>query len=188
MPIRSTIKVMMYLSRWVTKPIKMKKTLNLLSLAVVLLLSGSSFAQDKLGHVNYQGIIDKMPETEAAMLELQNYEQELMSVLEDKQIEYQTKINRLQTDTTLSLTVQQDLYDELLALEQRIMQFEQNAQMELAQKESDLIAPIIDKINGAINSVAEEGGYIYIFDAQVLHYANGTDVTPLVEAKLGISQ
>ena len=57
---------------------------------------------------------------------------------------------------------------------------------------SNLIAPIIEKMQNAIDSVAAEGGYQYIFDASpgngILLYAEqNLDVTPMVMAKMGIS-
>lgn len=165
----------------------MKKLTYILGLSVALLCAGSVSAQaSKVGHVDFQSVVDAMPETAEAMKSLQDYEAELMGVLQEKQMEYQTKLNRLQTDTTLSLTVQQDLYDALVALEESIVTFEQNAQQELIIKENNLIAPIVDKVDAAIATVAEAGGFTYIINAGVLHYVNGPDITADVKAQLGI--
>jgi outer membrane protein len=49
--------------------------------------------------------------------------------------------------------------------------------------------PILDKVNEAIQSVAKEQGFHYIFDANsgvILYADESTDVTNLVKAKLGI--
>jgi outer membrane protein len=50
-----------------------------------------------------------------------------------------------------------------------------------------LIAPFEEKVRKAIDEVAKENKYSYIFDTQILlYYDGGDDVTPLVKKKLGI--
>jgi outer membrane protein len=63
------------------------------------------------------------------------------------------------------------------------------AQQSLAQKEQQLLGPIIEKVQKAINEVGTESGLVYIFDlgSQVIlyHSSQSVDVAPLVKAKLG---
>jgi outer membrane protein len=67
--------------------------------------------------------------------------------------------------------------------------FQQQAQLQLQEKQAELLNPIIEKANNAINAVAKEGGYIYIYDIRTLVYVDtvkSTDIGPLVRARLGI--
>jgi len=70
-----------------------------------------------------------------------------------------------------------------------VAKFQQEIQQNLSTKSEDLLKPIRDRINDAINEVAKENGYTYIFDMSVgvlLYAEESTDVGALVKAKLGI--
>src|SRR5690606_41470305 len=72
----------------------------------------------------------------------------------------------------------------------RIQQVQQVAQEELQKKNEELFAPIIQKANTAIQSVAKEKGYAYVFDIAnpgISYFAGGDDLTADVKTKLGIS-
>jgi outer membrane protein len=57
----------------------------------------------------------------------------------------------------------------------------------MQNKQGQLYQPIYRKISDAINAVAKEKGYTYIFTAEALIVAPPTDdILPLVAAKLGI--
>jgi outer membrane protein len=75
-------------------------------------------------------------------------------------------------------------------MQQRIQNFQQMAQEDLQTQQSQLMRPIIEKANKAVREVAEEKGFIYIFDIgsgnPVYWSDKSTDVLPLVKAKLGI--
>jgi outer membrane protein len=65
----------------------------------------------------------------------------------------------------------------------------QEMEQKLTDKQNELMAPILEKVNTVINEVATEGEFQYIFDATsgVILYADAsTDVTELVKTKLGI--
>ena len=71
--------------------------------------------------------------------------------------------------------------------EEELLKYEQEMIGKLQAKEQELLKPIMDKVNQAIQDVAAEGGYAMIFDAGVLLYAaEGTDVSAQVKSKLGM--
>ena len=80
--------------------------------------------------------------------------------------------------------------EELTAMQQRIQTFQTNAQQELQKKESELLKPIIEKAKKAIEEVAKENGYTYIFDTgtgMLLYWPkDADDIISLVKTKLGI--
>ena len=75
-------------------------------------------------------------------------------------------------------------------MEQRITTLNQTAQNDLSKKNQDLAAPILEKVRKAINDVAAENGYTYIFDmaAQSIIYTSpsSSDITALVKKKLNL--
>jgi outer membrane protein len=54
--------------------------------------------------------------------------------------------------------------DELVDKQKRLSEFEQNASATLQNRNSELVKPIVEKINKAINKVATENGFTYILD------------------------
>ena len=87
----------------------------------------------------------------------------------------------------MSSTVRQIREQELVDLQNRIQDFQNGVQQDLEEKQYELAKPFQDKIQGAIDSVAKENQFNYIFDTQILlYYDGGEDITPLVKKKLGI--
>ncbi|MFW5892440.1 MAG: OmpH family outer membrane protein, partial [Bacteroidota bacterium] len=106
------------------------------------------------------------------------------------QTEFQTKYQDfLENEANYSDLIKQSKQRELGNLQERITEFQESAQQDLVQRENKLLQPIIDQARDAIEEVAEEQGYTYVFDmsAGSLLYANpGDDILPLVKDKLGI--
>jgi outer membrane protein len=93
-------------------------------------------------------------------------------------------------DTWTQLRLQKE-QEELEAMGQRIMAFNQSAQQELQRKQMDLMLPIIEKAQEAVNKVAADNGFAYVLDASaskavVVYLDGGEDIMPLVKAELGI--
>ena len=84
--------------------------------------------------------------------------------------------------------VQQEQEAKKLQEEQaRIAKFEQDMVKQIQDKREELLKPIYEKVNQAIETVAKEGGYQFIFDKGVLLYFDeGMDVSAKVKAKLGM--
>ncbi len=71
------------------------------------------------------------------------------------------------------------------------MEFQQDAQQQLQKAYTDMMDPIYDKLEKALQAVGQEGGYIYIFDLSrtdipYVNESQSTDVTSAVKAKLGL--
>ncbi len=72
----------------------------------------------------------------------------------------------------------------------RMEQFEQTATQDLQNKELELTTPIIEKAKDAVEAVAKENGYTYMFNSTegLLLYAEPSDnIMDMVKAKLGIT-
>ena len=170
----------------------MKRLFKVMFLGIALfVMSGMANAQVKLAHVNTAEILDVMPDKATAEKSLEKYYGELQSQLEAMAKEYQTKMQDYEANqATMSNLVKQSKEKEIIDLQTRIQQFQANAENEFESKRAELLKPILDKIQNAINSVGKEKGYTYIIDlatgAAVYVGDNAVDVTKDVKAKLGI--
>ncbi|WP_353196648.1 OmpH family outer membrane protein, partial [Parapedobacter defluvii] len=84
----------------------------------------------------------------------------------------------------------QQIGTELQEIARRIQEVQQLAQEDLQKKQEELFAPIFQKANTAVQSVAKEKGYAYVFDianSAIPYFAGGDDLTADVKTKLGIT-
>jgi len=158
-------------------------------LIAATLLSTAVFGQ-KLGHINSNDLLLAMPERSSIEADIQKYAQELESQMTTMSKEYQAKVQKYQSmEATMTEAIKQDKIAEITNLEERISKFQQSAQKDLQAKEETLLKPLIDKAKKAIEDVAKENGYTYVFDAGVgvlLYKKDSDDIMPLVKKKLGL--
>ena len=170
----------------------MKRVFRVLFLGVALfMMSGVVNAQVKIAHVNTAEILDAMPDKAKAEKSLEKYYGELQSQLETMAKEYQTKMQDYEANqATMSNLVKQSKEKEIVDLQTRIQQFQVNAENEFEGKRAELLKPMLDKIQNAINAVGKEKGYTYVLDlatgAAVYVGDNAVDATKDVKSKLGI--
>ena len=157
-----------------------------------LLLSIMTFGQQMFGHVNSQDILAIMPEASTAQLALQ---EELAGLQEQGQImmqefEAQQKEFQINQDS-MNDAVRNDKLKSLENLQERIVLFEQSAEQSIQMKQAELFEPILTKIQNAIDEVAKEKGYSYVFDivgiqGGIVYKDDSYDLTQLVKAKLNL--
>ena len=162
----------------------MKKLLVSIVVVATLAFSGTTQAQ-KYGHVDAQALLFEMPEVKAAQNELERYRTEKEGELRDMISRYQQSVEQFQTDMpNLTQDIINSRRNELLEKEEIIQQFQQNFEQKYQQKEMQLIEAPRTRLLKAIEKVAAENNYTYIFDASVLLYKNGDDVGTLVKEEL----
>jgi len=170
----------------------MKKTIVLLALAAFTLAANTQAQAQKTAHLNVDELLSLMPETKTAETDIQAYAAQLQKDLEDMQAEAQAKYQNLLANqanwTALRVTKEQE---ELQAIGQRMEEYQQQAQQDLQKKQMDLMKPIIEKAQNAVNEVAREKGFAYVLDSSqskgvVIFAEKGEDILPLVKAKMGI--
>jgi len=157
------------------------------------LFSICTIAQQKIGHVNSQEIMSKMPDIKVIETKIQKESQkmdEMYAEMMQKAQEAAQSFQKAQNDGE-SESVVKAKYEEAINLEQRMQVFAQDAQKELQTLQNDLLAPVVEKIQNAINDVAKSGKYSYILDTgsgfNVILYNDGpgsNDITSEVKKKL----
>ncbi|MBO4653918.1 MAG: OmpH family outer membrane protein [Bacteroidales bacterium] len=163
------------------------KKVFLVLVAVLCCGISTSYAQ-KYGHVNVQEIFNAMPGSDSIRIKLEAYQLELTDEYNKMLSEFQTKKEKFDREAgTMSSTVRTFREKELVDLQNRIMEFQENVQGMMEDEQNKLATPFQEKILDAIQQVAKENGYSYIFEAsQLLYNEGGDDVSALVKKKLGI--
>lgn len=163
---------------------------KILVVIVALVIAAPTFAQQKFGHIDSAALLELMPEKAKAEKDLEAFAKEFQSALEAMAKEYEGKVAAFQqSEKDMIPTVRNTKVREITELERRIQEFQTQAQEEIAKKEQEVLTPIIEKARKAIDEVAEEKGYTYVFDSSVgvLLYAKDTeDVMADVKTKLGL--
>tara|TARA_B110000438_G_C15361901_1_gene456705 strand:- start:40 stop:537 length:498 start_codon:yes stop_codon:yes gene_type:complete len=153
-------------------------------------LTLNSMAQNKFGYIDSQELLMLMPERKTAETEVQDFAKSLEAQLGSMSAEYQESVQEYQgNEATYTDLVKQDKIAEITGLEQRIQAFQQNAQQSLQTKEQELLEPILAKARKAIEDVASEGNFTYIFDKSVgsiLYAKENENILSLVKNKLGL--
>lgn len=172
----------------------MKPTVKLV-LAVLFgsLMSLTATAQ-KFGYVDSGMILEGLPQVKEAESNLEALGKQLQAkgqkMMEDFQIKYQDLEKRVR-EGDITPKEQETQVAALKEEENKILQYEQEMQAQLAAKRDELLAPILEQVRTAIQAVAKEGGYSYVFDGSpgvgVLLYADETtNLTDMVKKKLGV--
>lgn len=167
---------------------------SLLFVAVFSLVGlGSVNAQSKMkfGHISSQDLLEAMPEKAEADKQLEAFAMQLEKQLQAMSTEWESKVQDYRAnESVMSDIIAQTKAEEIQQLEQRIQSFQQNAQQSIGKKEAEVYQPILDKAKEAIEAVAAEGGYDYIFDTSagtLLYQPDGDNIIDLVKKKLGIT-
>jgi len=161
-------------------------------LAVVMALPFSALAQ-KFGVVDFDAVLQAMPETAAMQTQLtetsKKYEDELAKLTEEFQKLY-TEFQTLQADANTPESIKERRMQEIQERHAKIEQFSNTAQQDLQRLQQTLAAPIVQKVQDAVKAVGAEGAYTMVFpNAHDLLLYTGTgveDITQQVRAKLGL--
>ena len=158
-----------------------------LVLVVCVFCITSAFAQ-KYGHVNSNEVMKAMPGVDSIQVKMADFHKNLEILYENMINEFQAKKDKFDKEAgTMSSSVRKMREDELIGMQNRIQEFSMNVQEDIEEEQMRLLSPFQEKVQNAINEVAKEHKYSYIFDTQILlYYDGGDDVTPLVKKKLGI--
>jgi outer membrane protein len=167
----------------------MKKFFTIAVVASVLLIAATpTTAQTKIGYISTEELISIMPETVKADSNLTQFRNALVQNAQDKQNTLETAIAKFNKDSASMTQARKDVQrTELQKMLQDLQGEEQRIQQQLQQKQQELIGPINKKAFDAIQAVAKENGYGYVFEKNALLVAPpGEDIIPLVAKKLNI--
>jgi outer membrane protein len=165
----------------------MKQIKTLLIAAILILGANQTIsAQTKTAHVDVNEIMAKMP----AMLDAQKQLEKLSTTYDadyKKMVEeYQAKLKKYEAEAaTVTEAINSERSKEVQDMQKRIVDFRDNAQKELQQKESDIVKPLMEKVRASIQKVGKAKGFQYVLDGSTLLLADGTNLTADVKKDLG---
>lgn len=169
------------------------KTISKLLLAVAFIFSGAvlNAQQYKFGHIESQRIIILMPEYTKAGDSLNNVKMKYDLQAERMQVEVNRKYNELlENQNTLDSLILESMFAEVQDLQQRLQNFQTQANQKLRNLEGALLEDVMGKLEVAITEVAKELDLIYVFDTSgrnpIYTSDRSVDVGPMVKEKLGI--
>lgn len=172
----------------------MKQFFKLGGLLVVFVFSAMTAGAQKFGYLNSTAVLALMPEMKQAESTLEvtqkQYQEKGKKMVEELQMKYQ-EVQKKEQEGALSPKQLDEEAKKLRTKEAEIAQFEQEMQAKVGEKRGELLNPILDKVNKAIQDVAKENGFQFVFDASpgtgILLYADeALDLTKMVMDKLGI--
>ena len=157
-----------------------------------ILLSTISFSQTKLGTVNSDLIIGKMPQMKSVLRRVENSGKKLDSSFSIKATEYQTKSQAFKEgQKTLSEADKKTKYQELISLEQDLQKFRVNGTKMMQLQREQYMRPLYKKLSEVISEVAKANGYTQILTTggnEFGYIDERFDITQLVLDKLEIKE
>ena len=158
--------------------------------AAMAFVAVTGFAQPKFAHVNFTELVQLMPEADKARETMSASQKEASDTFQSMYEEYQTKVTQYQQKSaSWTPAIKESKEKELAGIQQRLEEFNQSIQQELQLQQQQLMAPIYQKAQETINTIAKAGGYIYVMDQSTFLYfdpAQSVDITPQARKALGI--
>ena len=161
---------------------------------VLMFCALQASAQVKIAYFNSEAIMKQLPDAQDAQKQLDQFVADWQQELNKMQDEWKKRFDEYDK-RKLIMTEQRraDTERELREMDQKIvdyrtLKFGQNG--DLFNKQNELMKPVQDRVFKAVQDVAREDGYDYVFDKSgdiLLMYANEKyDLTQKVFAKLKV--
>ena len=137
--------------------------------AAAVLWAGSALAELKIGFIDSEVLKEQLPEFREAQRQLNQLEQEFRREAQDREV----RLMKMQEDfrkqeLLMSETRKAQLQSEFEGRVRELQEYTQQKfgpEGELMRKNVELSEPIFEKINNALQALAQEDGYDFIFDA-----------------------
>lgn len=167
----------------------MSKIKVLIMAAVLIITTGSAMAQ-KAGYISMDQVVGQMPETGKLDTLLKKYQADSLNPQFTYMVqEYNRKDSMITTKDSVkySAAVRNQIRQELEGYAYQIQNWQQIVNNALQNKQQELLAPIYRKAIAAVQQVAKENGYGYVYSQEALLVAPpADDLMPLVARQLNL--
>lgn len=155
-------------------------------LIATVLMSMTLHAQMKIGHVNSQSLLDSLPSYMKAEADLKKFQDDgvsELSVLEKQINDAYIRLDGIKGDLTPTmLKIEQE---KIMGMEQRYQQTQSLLQQQLQTLANEYNQPILDRLQSAVEIVADRKKINYVLDVSKLLYSKtGIDLTAEVKVEL----
>lgn len=153
-----------------------------------LFLSVGQAQTQKIAYIDKDAIVADMPEYKRAKSELESFTKQLQNKVkaeEEKLLKFQQET--MQQATGMPQEQLQKKEAEFLSMQENLQKLAAQADQDLIKKERELIKPIFDKLQIALNMVGKAQGYAYVFDKKFFLYSDGgINADVYIRSALGI--
>ncbi len=170
----------------------MKKVITVFVVSMGLLFSGiNANAQNKAGHISVDQVVSIMPELKKIDTLLQKFQVDSinteLSYLAQEYSHKDSLLNKNKDSAKIPSPIRNQYRQDIQNITYKVQNWEAYTQQEMERKQNELLAPIYKKVQDAINAVAKENGYGYVYKSEALIVApQADDLLPLVAKKLNI--
>jgi outer membrane protein len=155
----------------------------------IAFMSFTAQAQSKVAHINLEELVRSMPEFQTNMSELEKIAKDYEIELENLNKEYIAKRQDYAADEQNQTRVTNaNRAQELADMENRIIQYRQTINQDLQNKNFELMKPVYEKANAAIDKIASSQGFDYVLNSQQggpILISKGKDLMADVKIELG---
>jgi outer membrane protein len=171
---------------------KIKLFITALTLIASLGVNAQNF---KLGYTNIEYILQNLPDSKEIQTKLATEKAQYDKLYQDKLAEAQKLFEDYQKNSaSMSAVIKADKEKTLQNKQNELQELQQNAEQALSRKQQDMVAPIMDKIQVAIDAVAKENGYTFVLNSDagygttpvILVAPESDNITNLVFKKMGV--
>jgi outer membrane protein len=165
----------------------MKKFIAILVLAAGL-VSGTVQAQNKFGYIRVDEMVSYMPELKKIDTLLVVFQNDSLPRTYNYLLSQYKYYDSISSDSIRQTAiVRQQASSQRNEFLGELQNWQTTAQSLIEQKQNTLLQPLYDKVFKAINDVAKEKGYTYIFSKEALLVSPpADDLIPLVAEKLKV--
>ena len=169
------------------------------ALMALLMVAGMGLAgqaQVKIGYTNIELILAYMPKAKQVDQQLGTYQKKLTEKIQTKEKYAQARLQEyLEKKEKGELTPDTDkaAQQELQKLDQEIQKDAADAEEKLLSKREELLLPVLEELQTAIDNVAKETGYTYVLNqttstgvSTILFGPEEDDLTEKIMLKLGV--
>jgi outer membrane protein len=151
----------------------------------------TSVQAQSFGYVNSQAILADMEEVKAAESDLVGFREQKKKLLQLEIEGFQQELAELEAKNQAGELTPKQIEQEQARMQQeqqRIAKMENDINEEIAERRETKFQPVFDKVNAAIEKVAKEKSYQYVFDSGaggiILYADESMDITEAVKAEL----
>lgn len=157
--------------------------------AIIVISTGSALAQ-KTAYISVEDVVRLMPDIRKIDTVMQRFQTdsintEFASLVSD----YNYRDSLLSSKDTMKMpaTVRNQHRQALQQISYQVQNWQQIAQQAYQSKQNELLEPVYRKAMAAINAVAKENGYAYVYTRDALIVAPpADDLLPAVAKKLNL--
>ncbi len=163
---------------------------KIILIAAALVLSSSAVMAQKTGYIDVNTVIQIMPDAAKIDSLMEKFQQDsLGKQFETLVRDYKYRDSILGSKDTLTMppSVKAQHQQTLQGVAYQIQNWQSISQQYYQAKQNQYLEPVYRKVMGAVQAVAKEKGYTYVYDKSVLIIGpTGDDLLPAVAQRLNI--